>query len=222
MGQPPRVQVIERRGKTLQQRHDLLRSEGRAHRDLFAQGAAPDALQYEPRRAALLAEGESADHIRMRQKLQQAGLATKTRPHLGIAPVFEAERFHDHRIARPQIATFVGHRDTGAGRRRLQIDRIAAGNGDARVRRRVIEIFPRNLLRLVLGSRVATARRRPGAFVIHGVYHPEGLRGSASDRAGSAATLAEAIRFPERNPPGAHAAARSSALAGVSPASSPM
>jgi hypothetical protein len=77
-------------------------------------------------------------------------------------------------------------------------------------------------LGLVLGSRVATAGWRPGAFVIHGVYHPEGLRGSAGDRAGSAATLAEAIRFPERNRAGGYAAARSSALAGVSPASSPM
>ena len=158
----------------------------------------------------------------MRQKLQQAGLAAKTSTHLGIATVFEAERFHDHGIARPQIATFVGHRDAGVGRWRLQIDRIAAGNGDARIRRRVIEIVPRNLLRLVLGSRVATARRRPGAFVIHGVNHPEGLRGSAERPRGERATLAEAIRFPERNPTGDYAAARSSALAGVSPASSPM
>ncbi len=70
MGQSPRVQVIERRGNTLQQRHDLLRSEGCAHRDLFAQGAAPHALQYEPRRATLLTEGEGADHVRMGQKLQ--------------------------------------------------------------------------------------------------------------------------------------------------------
>jgi hypothetical protein len=77
-------------------------------------------------------------------------------------------------------------------------------------------------LGLVLGSRVATAGWRPGAFVIHGVYHPEGLRGSAGDRAGSAATLADAAGFPEPNRPGAYAAARSSALAGVSPASSPM
>ena len=135
MGQSPRVQVIERRGKTLQQRHDLLRSEGSAHRDLFAQGAALDALQHEPRRATLLAEGESADHIGMRQELQQASLATEARPHLGIAPVLEAQRLHDHRVARPQVATFVRHRDAGARRWGLQIDRIAAGNGDARVRR---------------------------------------------------------------------------------------
>ena len=86
----------------------------------------------------------------------------------------------------------------------------------------MIEIFPRRLLLLVLGSRVATVWRRPGAFVIHDVYHPEGWRGAAGGRAGSAATLAEAIRFPERNPLGGYAAARSSALAGVSPASSPM
>jgi hypothetical protein len=85
----------------------------------------------------------------------------------------------------------------------------------------VIEIVPRNLLRLVLGSRVA-AGRRPGTFVIHGGNHLEGLRGSAGDHAGSGATLAEAIRFLERNPTGDQAAARSSALAGVSPASSPM
>ena len=140
------MQVVERRGYTLQQRHDLLRSEGCAHRDLFAQGTATDALQYKPGRATLLAEGEGADHVGMRQKLQQAGLATKSRPHLGIATVLEAERFHDHGIARPQIATFVGHRNPGTRRWRLQIDRIAAGNGDARVRRRMIEIFPRNLL----------------------------------------------------------------------------
>jgi hypothetical protein len=77
-------------------------------------------------------------------------------------------------------------------------------------------------LQLVIGSRVVTARRRSGAFVIHGVNHLEGLRGSAGDRAGSAATLAEAGSFPEGIPTGGHAAARSSALAGVSPASSPM
>jgi hypothetical protein len=160
MGQTARVQVIERRCKTLQQRHDLVRSERRTPCDLFAQGATPDALQDEPGRVALLAEGESPDDIRMRQKLQQAGLATKPRPHLGIAAVFEAERFDDHRVACPQIAAFVGHRDAGIRRWRLQIDRVAAGNDDARVRRRVIEIFPRHLLRLwlVLGSRVTAGR----------------------------------------------------------------
>src|SRR5215212_8958610 len=158
----------------------------------------------------------------MRQELQQASFAAKSSPHLGIAAVFEAERFHDHGIARPQIAAFVGHRDTDAGRWCFEIDRITASNRDARVRPRVIEILPRNVLGLVLGSRVATARRRPGAFVIHGVYHPEGVRGSAGDRAGSAATLAEAIRFPEPDRSAAYAAARSSALAGVSPASSPI
>src|SRR5215207_7158476 len=158
----------------------------------------------------------------MRQELQQAGLAAESRPHLGIATIFEAERFHDHGITRPQIATVVGDRDTGASRRRLQIDRVTTGDGDARVRRRMIEIFPRRLLLLVLGSRVATARRRPGAFVIHDVFHPEGWRGSAGGRAGSAATLAEANPFPEQIPPGGYAAARSSALAGVSPASSPI